>query len=91
MGMDPVSLPTQAMPLLIPTEALKVSVKGPLNLNLTANTPGLPSLDLITLPLAGDAVENALLNPQATNMPTPELEASPKSVLPTFSPTSLDP
>merc|ERR1711893_297112 len=46
---------------------------------------------MVTPPLASVAVENDLLNPQATNMPTPELEASPKSVLLTFSPTSSAP
>merc|ERR1712029_795672 len=95
MGMDPVSLPTQAMPLLIPTEAHKVSVKGLLNLNphtdTTANTPGLQLLDTDSPLPVTVAVENDLPNPPATNTPTPEMEASPKSVLLTFSPTSSDP
>ena len=95
LGMDPVLLPTQDMPLLIPTEAHKVSVKGPLNPNphtdTTANTPGLQPLDTDSPPPVSVAVENDPLNPPATNTPTPELEASPKSVLLTFSPTLSDP
>ena len=93
--MDLVLLPTQDMLLLTPTEAHKVLVKGPLNLNphtdTTANTLGLQPLDTDLPPPVTVAVENDLLNPPATNMPTLELEASPKSVLPIFSPTSLDP
>ena len=93
MDMDPVSHSTQLVHLT-PKEAHKVSAKGPLKPNLitdTANTPGLQLTVMVTPPLASDAVENDLLNPPATNMPTPELEASPKSVLLTFSPTSSDP